>query len=119
VNYVVPAAAYAGQVMRLVFEWRNDGSGGTQPPGAIDNVNLHVITCSAPTALAFTNVTQTGADVSWTGPTIGAESYDYYYSTVNTAPDGTTTPTGNVTDPAVVLNTLAPSSTYYFWVRTN
>ena len=119
VNYVVPAAAYAGQVMRLIFEWRNDGSIGAQPPGAIDNVNLHVITCSAPSALAFTNVTQTGADVSWTGPTAGAESYDYYYSTVNTAPDGTTTPTGNVVDPAVILNTLAPSSTYYFWVRTN
>jgi len=32
--------AYAGTTVRLVFEWRNDGSLGTQPPAAIDNISL-------------------------------------------------------------------------------
>ncbi|MDI1316567.1 hypothetical protein [Flavobacterium sp.] len=32
--------AYAGTTVRLVFEWRNDGSLGTQPPTAIDNISL-------------------------------------------------------------------------------
>jgi hypothetical protein len=33
---------YAGGIMRLVFEWRNDSSGGTQPPVAVDNIVLRV-----------------------------------------------------------------------------
>ena len=32
--------AYAGTTVRLVFEWRNDDSVGTQPPAAIDNISL-------------------------------------------------------------------------------
>jgi hypothetical protein len=32
--------AIAGTTKRLVFSWRNDGSGGTQPPAAIDNIEL-------------------------------------------------------------------------------
>src|SRR5690606_17755351 len=118
-NFVIPAAAYAGQTMRIVFEWRNDGSVGTQPPAAVDNVNLTIITCSAPSALTLDDVSQSTADVSWTGPNSGAESFDYYYSTVNTAPGSTATPSGNVPDPNVALTGLNPSTTYYFWVRSN
>ena len=33
-------ADYAGETFRLVFEWRNNASAGTQPPAAIDNVSL-------------------------------------------------------------------------------
>ena len=32
--------AVAGSTKRLVFSWRNDSSGGTQPPAAIDNIVL-------------------------------------------------------------------------------
>ena len=32
--------AVAGTTKRLVFSWRNDGYGGTQPPAAIDNIEL-------------------------------------------------------------------------------
>ncbi|MCS7029208.1 MAG: hypothetical protein NZ519_10650, partial [Bacteroidia bacterium] len=35
----LPCSA-AGTTMRLVFSWRNDGSIGTQPPGAIDNIQV-------------------------------------------------------------------------------
>jgi hypothetical protein len=30
----------AGTTVRLIFTWQNDGSGGTQPPAAIDNISL-------------------------------------------------------------------------------
>lgn len=30
----------AGTTFRLIFSWKNDGSGGTQPPAVIDNVSL-------------------------------------------------------------------------------
>ena len=42
----------AGTTQRLVFSWRNDGSGGVQPPTALDNVLLTSATivpvCSTP-----------------------------------------------------------------------
>jgi hypothetical protein len=33
---------YAGQTWRLVFSWRNDGSLGTQPPAAVDDIIVEV-----------------------------------------------------------------------------
>lgn len=35
------SAAYAIQTKRLIFSWRNDGGGGTQPPAAIDNIRIY------------------------------------------------------------------------------
>ncbi|MDX9791132.1 MAG: fibronectin type III domain-containing protein, partial [Candidatus Kapabacteria bacterium] len=116
-NYIIPAAAYAGQIVRLVFEWRNDASAGNQPPAAIDNINVSVITCQAPSALVLNGVTINTADISWTGQT-EADSYDYYYSTSNTPP-GANDISGNTENTAVNLTGLSDSSTYYFWVRSN
>jgi hypothetical protein len=33
-------ASVAGTTQRLVFTWRNDGSGGSQPPVALDNITV-------------------------------------------------------------------------------
>jgi hypothetical protein len=54
-------ASLAGTTQRLIFTWRNDGSGGVQPPVALDNVLLttqvanplsgaYTINSTAPTA---------------------------------------------------------------------
>jgi uncharacterized delta-60 repeat protein len=37
---IINVSGFAGQSMKLVFEWRNDDSDGTNPPVAIDNVFL-------------------------------------------------------------------------------
>ena len=117
-NTNINLAAFAGANVRLVFEWRNDGSVGTSPAGAIDNINMLIPTCSAPTALAVNSIMATNATISWTGITPGpANGYQYYVSTSSTPPTNTTTPTGTSTGTSVTLNTLSPSTTYYFWVR--
>ncbi|KQS92841.1 fibronectin type III domain-containing protein [Chryseobacterium sp. Leaf394] len=111
--------SFAGSTMRLVFEWRNDSSGGTQPPMAIDNVNISIPSCVIPTALAVNTVTANGATISWTAPTPApATGYQYYVTTTNTAPTQTTPPTGNTNATSVTLGSLAPNTTYYFWVRS-
>ncbi len=115
----IPVTAYAGQVMRLVFEWRNDGSIGEQPPAAVDNINLSIVTCPDPENLAASGITQTEATVTWDGPTTGTPTFDYYLSTSNTAPDDTTAPTDNVDDETAVLAGLSPSTQYFVWVRSN
>ena len=41
--------AFAGQTVRLIFEWINNGNSGSQPPAAIDNISLSVNPCTPTT----------------------------------------------------------------------
>ena len=119
-NYVIPATDYTGQIIRLVFEWDNDGSLGDNPPGAVDNINLKVITCSAPTDLAASGITLNEATITWQAPAGAApDGYDYYVSATNTAPNDTTVPTGSVDTETADLTDLLESTTYYVWVRSD
>lgn len=63
-NTNINLATFAGANVRLVFEWRNDGSVGTSPAGAIDNINMLIPTCSSPTALVVNTITTTNATIS-------------------------------------------------------
>ncbi|MBS1792678.1 MAG: hypothetical protein JSS81_02420 [Acidobacteria bacterium] len=63
-NIAIPGAiagnAAASSNMRLVFTWKNDGSGGTEPPAAIDDVSL---TSVVPTPISGTKtVCPSGCD---------------------------------------------------------
>ena len=64
-NYTVNATPYAGSTMRLVFEWRNNNATGNQPPAAIDNVKLDLITCPKPGNLVISNIGYNAAQVTW------------------------------------------------------
>ncbi len=109
-------ATWSGQIMRLVFEWRNDANTANQPPAAVDNVNFSVITCPAPSNPTLVSVATNTATTAWTGT---SASYDYYYSTTNTAPEPTTTPSGNAATNQANLTGLTDATVYYFWVRSN
>jgi gliding motility-associated-like protein len=120
VNTVVNTTAWpAGSIRRVIFEWRNDGSIGPTPGAAIDNINMSVITCPAPTALVLGTLTTNTATVNWTPPTAVPASYDYYYSTTATAPTAATTPSGNVPGPTATITGLTDSTNYNVWVRSN
>lgn len=116
----VNLSSFAGTTMKLIFEWRNDGSGGVMPGGAIDNINFQIPTCKMPTNPTVTpaSITTTGATLTWgaitPAPAIG---YEYYISTDPNPPTPTTTPTGLTTTNSVTLNNLIPNTTYYYWVR--
>lgn len=64
-SYTINAAPFAGSNMRIIFEWKNDDSDGVQPPAAIDNINLSIITCPKPTSLTASSVTLNSANLSW------------------------------------------------------
>ncbi|KAA9331248.1 GEVED domain-containing protein [Adhaeribacter soli] len=57
------AAANAGTTKRLIFSWRNDGSGGSQPPGSIDDILITTAPGSPLTVGAIT-LQQTGGFVN-------------------------------------------------------
>ena len=45
-NTVLPST-YANSTYNLVFYWKNDGSGGTQPGACVDNIAISVMNCGA------------------------------------------------------------------------
>jgi len=57
----------AGRTWRLLVHWRNESSTttGIQPPAAVDNINISVVTCASPSALAASNITTTSALLTW------------------------------------------------------
>jgi gliding motility-associated-like protein len=65
-NHTLNVAPYAGGNMRLVFEWTNDLANGNQPPAAIDNIKLNLITCPKPGNLVISNIGYSSAQVTWT-----------------------------------------------------
>jgi hypothetical protein len=70
--------ALAGHTKRLIFSWRNDGGGGSQPPAAIDNLRIYsswpwLDTASVPQNL---QIIASGSDVILTWDKItGANDY--------------------------------------------
>jgi gliding motility-associated-like protein len=91
---------FAGSTMRLVFEWRNNGSLGTQPPGAIDNIELKIVTCPKPKNLASANISYSQANVSWVNG--GTETQ----WEVLVLPQGSTAPTASST--GTIVNSPSP-----------
>lgn len=117
---IANVTAFAGSTRRIIFEWRNNSSAGVQPPAAIDNINLALVTCAPPTALTVTSSTPTSATFNWTAASAGSPgSYEYYYSQSPVPPTLTTTEMGSVTGTTVTISQLTENETYYVWVRSN
>lgn len=75
--------------------------------------------CAAPTLNTATGITSSSADISWTGGS-SAVSTDIYYSTSSTAPASNANPNhSNMPGTSYTISNLAPSTTYYYWVRSN
>ena len=100
---------------QVVFVWRNDNSGGTQPGAIISNVTIDVPTCFRPENLVATNVTPQSADLSW-------DSGDANSWTVEYGTHGFTLGSGIVVDvtgnPETTLTGLADNTEYDVYVKT-
>ena len=112
-NITVPAA-YAGNSFRLVFQWRNDTSGGSNPPIAIDDVSL-VSSCSGAVATAATNITNTSASANWNAFT-GATSYDLKYRVVG---NSTWTTLSALSGTTTSITGLTANTNYEYQIRAN
>jgi hypothetical protein len=103
---------YAGTTMRLVFEWRNDGSGGTQPPVAVDNIILRVCSTTTPVVtVPAATVTHNSATITWPQD-IGGASYKVRYRPVGS---GQWLPT---TGPIDVPAVASPATTQTFTLNS-
>ena len=67
-------------IYKMVFTWRNDGSVGTQPPAAIDNIVLTLNTCPRPSAIVLDTATTSSVTFHWTdtsASTTGGYTVEY------------------------------------------
>ncbi len=116
-SYDLQSAAIAGTTVRLVFEWRNDSSGGENPPGAIDNINITVITCPKPISLAVSNSDINSISLDWTP--VGTETaWEYIAVAANSPIPAANDPrwTATTTHP-VSIQGLTQATPYDFYVR--
>src|SRR5690554_5224318 len=104
---------YAGETFRLVFQWKNDGSGGQQPPAAVDNISIQTFNCNAPYDLASSDEGKFGATVSW-NDSISAPSFIVEYGPAGFTPGTGTTVT--VADTFAVLTGLISDQDYDYYV---
>ena len=119
------AEAAVSGTYTMVFIWRNDGSGGTQPPAAIDNISISYMTCPRPTLsyVSYSNTAYTGS-VSWTGST--ADAFEIAYRPKNdfdpsdyTLSDVVRVQLENVSEYTYTLQNLSPETKYYIYIQAN
>jgi hypothetical protein len=116
-NIQLDATTYENDIWRIVFSWDNDGSGGTNPPAAIDDIEIKVITCPNPSNLSATSSIPEEADLSWTE--VGtASQWDIEYGASGFT-QGTGTAITGVTNNPYTLTGLTGSTDYDFYVRAD
>ena len=99
---------FANTVMRLVFQWRNDGGGGTQPSIAIDNIVLRVCSNATPVVTVTpASITHNEATLIWPQD-IGGASYQIRYRPVGS------TQWLPATGPYTVAPVLTANNTFTF-----
>src|SRR5699024_761143 len=113
----VVLGSYAGGTVTIRFK----GTRGSSFYGdmAIDDIAIdEAPTCVPPTGVAVSNITPTGATITWNASiTVPGNGYDYYYNTTGVAPTATTTASGNTSSTSKNLTSLTSNTVYYFWVR--
>ena len=100
----------------VVFCWTNDGSGGANPPAAIDNFSITVQSCPVPSNLTVSDIAARQATLSWT---TSSNTWEVY----RTTEEGTPATDVEVTAADIATNSytftgLTPETKYYVWVRS-
>lgn len=114
----IPAQAYLGRQMRVIFEWTQDASGGENPAAAIDNIAFFATNCLPPTQLTVNAIRGDAFDLNWIGESTQS-SYDLFLTTdANSTLDESTVPTLITTLTHHTFANLEEGTMYYVWIRS-
>lgn len=110
------SANYAGTIKRLYFVWKNDVFGGTNPPGAIDNITLIATSCATPSYLTVGNISTSSVDLGWT---VGNSetSWDIEYGAKGFIHGNGTIVSS--TDTTLTIGSLTDATEYDVYIRSN
>lgn len=104
---------------KVVLLWRNDGSGGTQTPAAVDNISIKKLTCLKPINLTTSDVYAHSAKLSWSAGEEGQSAWQIAVDTIAAFSPDTLSNLIDVTDTSYIFTNLLPTHTYYAYVRAN
>lgn len=118
---IIDLDSYVGQTVRFAFRGVEGATnGGADIEFIVDNFQLRETPpCVEPTTLTVSNITSSGADLSWVDPS--GIQFDYEL-VVQLAGGGLPTVAGDIVDIdtlPLTINTLNPNTNYEFWVRAN
>ncbi|MBR3412181.1 MAG: fibronectin type III domain-containing protein [Bacteroidales bacterium] len=107
-SYSGVVAVSAAGVYHLAFVFRCDGSGGTTPPPAVDNISFAAFPCPRPDSITLSNLSSSTADLAWSEMGSATEwQYQLDSGSINM-----------VYTTAVALTGLTADTTYTFKVRS-
>lgn len=110
---------------KMVVVWRNLTYSVSQPPAAIDNISISLLTCPKPSLsyVSYSNTAYSGS-VSWTGST--ADAFEIAYRPTSdfdpsdyTLENVTRVSLENVTEFTYTLENLTPETKYYIYVQAD
>ena len=109
----------AGTYM-MVFAWRDDTSTGSNPPAAIDNVSIEVITCTTPTNFDVpqSGITATSAQLIWT-ETGEATAWEIELTDANDNVSVIPVTEEDLVEGVFTIENLTPETIYIAKVRAN
>jgi len=101
----------------MVFLWRNDGSSGTNPPLAVDNIQFQMLTCPQPTVTVVpSSITENSASVAVSNPT---QSDTLIYAVSVGSVDDAFMIDTVIGQNTINITGLAGSSTYNVYVKVH
>ena len=105
-NAIITLNDVQNTTKKLVFYWYNDGSGGNNPPAAIDNITI--AECVAPSDVVVSNITANTADLVW-NDLGGSNTWTVEYK--KASEESWTTVSGQTTT-AYAFEDLRPNTSY-------
>ena len=115
-TYTCEFAITTADTFKLVFLWCNDGSAGTNPPAAVDNIVFAQPTCAKPALPYVVNLTTTSFDLYWSDMTDGNAGEWLVEIDSATQAHGTGT-VYTATDTSISFSGLTPNTDYTIWIR--
>ena len=110
------SSEYAGS-KRLYFYWYNDGSGGSNPPAAVDNLSILALNCGFPTNLVIDTITTNSVTIHWHPATDNDNMWNIAVAPYGSSADSVTYTT--YYDTLQEIGNLEPNTHYVVFVRTN
>ena len=107
----------AGTSKKIVFYWKNDGTMGTQPPVAIDNISITSFACAQPSQFEITSIGDDFVTLDWVEMG-NATSWNLSYGPAGFTPGDDNEETIVVNSHPYTINNLTPAASYEFYVQS-
>ena len=100
---------------KVIMMWLNDGSGGANPPAAIDNFSISRVLCNAPSGLAVSDLSTESATIEWNDDNDG-NTWAYAYVLAGAAEPEQTAYT-DIDQNSILIEGLPYNTAYTFYLR--